>query len=310
MSLSPFPFLGRRVTKTVFNGGLSGTITNATYRYLYDGDQIIEELLVGETTTTLRQFVWGQYIDELVQMMTYADTGIQPLSAGSYYPLQDLLYRTTALTDSDGNIVEAYDYDAYGNTLMFSVAGSGGTDWWADDCTTTLQPACEYLFTGRQYDPETEIYSYRARYYSPPLGRFLGRDHAGLYDPNGLYQYVKSAPTAYLDPSGLIQVRAQAPPVLGGPMVAAPPLFPPNLPPAITSMVMMANCCQMFDVAWSACAALLAGCLVAGGAETGIGAFFCVLAFWGCSDSQSKQCERCCRQGGGCPGGINNCCYK
>ena len=46
--------------------------------------------------STLRQFVWGIYIDELMQMKTYANTGTQPLAAGVYYPLQDLLYRTTA----------------------------------------------------------------------------------------------------------------------------------------------------------------------------------------------------------------------
>jgi RHS repeat-associated protein len=211
-ALYSYDALGRRVTKTVFNGGLSGTITNATYRYLYDGDQIIEELLVGEATTTLRQFVWGQYIDELIQLMTYADTGTQPLPAGSYYPLQDLLYRTIALTASDGTVVEAYDYDAYGNTLMFRAAGGvGHDDWWADDCAATLQPACEYLFTGRQYDPETEIYWYRWRYYNPRLGRFAGRDHSDSTGASNFYLYVGSAPTANVDPSGWTQINLLAP---------------------------------------------------------------------------------------------------
>jgi hypothetical protein len=37
-------------------------------------------------STTSRQHVWGQYVDELVQMKTYVDTGSQPLSAGAHYP--------------------------------------------------------------------------------------------------------------------------------------------------------------------------------------------------------------------------------
>lgn len=54
------------------------------------------------------------------------------LPAGNYYPLQDLLYRNTAMTDSAGTIVETYGTDAYGNTLIFKSAGTNDS-WWADD---------------------------------------------------------------------------------------------------------------------------------------------------------------------------------
>ena len=37
----------------------------------------------------------------------------QNLPAGNYYLLQDTLYRAAALTSSSGNVVEAYDCDAY-----------------------------------------------------------------------------------------------------------------------------------------------------------------------------------------------------
>jgi RHS repeat-associated protein len=164
--------LGRRIQKVVSNGGLSGTIANGTTRYLYGGPQCVEERVSGSTT---RQFVWGQYIDELIQMKTYVSTGSQPLAAGVYYLLSDLLYRSTALTNSSAALVEAYDTDAYGNTLIHS--GPGTDDrWFTNDDVASLQPACEYLFTGRQYDPETQIYFYRARYYQPILGRFISRD--------------------------------------------------------------------------------------------------------------------------------------
>lgn len=200
--------LGRRVLKVTSNGGIAGTIVNATYRYLYDVNQIVEELLVSETTTTLRQFVWGQYIDELIQLNVPATTTTPPLTAGVYYPLQDLLYRTIATTNSSGSIVEAYDYDAYGNTLIYSGPGTDGL-WFTNDDVTSLQPMCEYLFTGRQYDPETEIYWYRARYYGSTIGRFLSRDAFTLLDPQ-LYQIAEATPATYLDPLGLAPQTAPA----------------------------------------------------------------------------------------------------
>jgi RHS repeat-associated protein len=145
--------------------------------------------------------VWGRYVDELVQMKTYVDTGSQPLPASTYYPQSDLLYRSEALTDASGDIKEAYDTDAYGNTLMFS--GPGGDDtWFTDDDTTSDQPACEYLFTGREYDPESQIYFYRARYYHPLLGRFVSRDPIIRVMTLNFYQMVLSNPLIFVDPTG------------------------------------------------------------------------------------------------------------
>ena len=35
-------------------------------------------------------------------------------------------------------------------------------------------------FTGREWDSETNLYYYRARYYDPKIGRFLGEDPFGM----------------------------------------------------------------------------------------------------------------------------------
>src|SRR6185295_4796798 len=94
---------------------------------------------------------------------------------GFYYPLQDLLYRTTATTDDSGDIVEAYDYDAYGNTLIFNAPGTG-SDWWAPDARQVIDSLCMFLFTGQRRDAETEIYYYKERYFVPAWGRFITKD--------------------------------------------------------------------------------------------------------------------------------------
>ncbi len=208
--------LGRRIRKVVTNGGITGTIPNGTSDYLYDDKQIIEER--DGSNDPVRQMSWGIYVDELIQLTTYTTLGGGSLAAGAYYPLQDLLYRTTALTDSSGSIVEAYDTDAYGNTLIFSAAGTGG-NWWADDATTSAIAACENIFTGRQYDFETGIYNYNARYYAQTLGRFLQRDPLRYVNGMNIYEYVGNNPGSRTDPTGMIWPY---PPIQGP--------FPPSLP--------------------------------------------------------------------------------
>ena len=69
--------LGRRIRKTVSNGGVNNvTALNGTTDYLYDGQQIIEDRSVtfsdgAGTETTAAQYVWGIYIDELIQLKAY-----------------------------------------------------------------------------------------------------------------------------------------------------------------------------------------------------------------------------------------------
>src|SRR5262249_10292262 len=66
-----------------------------------------------------------------------------------------------------------------------------------------------YLFTGREFDRETGLYYYRARYYDPATGRFLSEDPARFnggdlsWDP-----YVRKDPLGGLHPTGRYRVRA------------------------------------------------------------------------------------------------------
>jgi RHS repeat-associated protein len=231
--------MGRRTRKVVTNGGLTGTVANSTFRYTYNNQQIAEELDGSNSTT--RQFVWGQYIDELIQMKTHVSTGSQPLAAGTHYLLSDLLYRSVTLTSTPTGgataaIVEAYDTDAYGNTLVYSAGGGTGGAWFSDADTTSVQPACETIFTGREYDPETQIYFYRARYYHPMLGRFIGRDPIGYRGSANLYTYARGATLTLVDPSGETERHVGPisspllPPVFPGvPVVTAPPLLSTEL---------------------------------------------------------------------------------
>jgi RHS repeat-associated protein len=61
-----------------------------------------------------------------------------------------------------------------------------------------------YAFTGREWDPETGLYYYRARYYDPKIGRFISDDPIGLAGGDvNLYAYVGNRPLNLSDPFGL-----------------------------------------------------------------------------------------------------------
>jgi len=72
--------------------------------------------------------------------------------------------------------------------------------------------ALRYTYTGQEFDAETGLYYYGARYYDPSLGRFLQADPivADPFDPQMLnrYTYVRNSPASIIDPSGAVPYDA------------------------------------------------------------------------------------------------------
>jgi len=89
-------------------------------------------------------------------------------------------------------VLERYRYDSYGTPTITKADG-------------TILPAgkTRFLFTGREWDHEVGLYYYKARYYSPKTGRFLGRDPLGQIPGPNLYTYVGNDPVMFVDPFGL-----------------------------------------------------------------------------------------------------------
>jgi RHS repeat-associated protein len=62
----------------------------------------------------------------------------------------------------------------------------------------------QFGYTGQRSDAESGNYYYRARHYSPALGRFLQADPIGHHGGMHLYAYTDNDPLNAVDPDGLI----------------------------------------------------------------------------------------------------------
>ena len=166
-SIYRYDGLGRRIEK-VGNG--------ITRRYVYDGEDILLEY--DGANVLQARYTHGPGIDEPIAVTKGSST---------FFYHQDGQGTVTDLTDSSGTTAKSYAYDAHGNIL--------------ESPGTLDQP---YTYTGREFDSESGLSYYRARYYDPTSGRFLQEDPISFLGGDfNLYAYVRNNPLRYTDALGL-----------------------------------------------------------------------------------------------------------
>ena len=215
------------------------TSNGRSVRYLYDadgirttkyaGDGAYTEGLSGETlyynqwwteTEDSGSFRRAKHIyvgqERIVTRLSNPAIGGSPYEdVNTYYYHPDHLGSAHSITDSDGNPYERIEYTPYGEMWI---------EIQEDDATESYN-YIPFRFTGKEYDQETGLYYYGARYLDPKTSRWVSGDPAGyelmnpmdtegkprqgysIVEATNWYSYVSNNPVVYIDPTGEFLIK-------------------------------------------------------------------------------------------------------
>ncbi|MEU8632364.1 SpvB/TcaC N-terminal domain-containing protein [Amycolatopsis sp. NPDC048633] len=178
-----------------------------TVRFVYDdaGNRVAKE---GKQTHVAIGTTYSRVDGKAVKHYFLGDTRLLSKKAGDsgyehdqFYFHADQLGSATYVTDERGKLASHQEYFAYGES-------------WVEENKT--QEPVPYQYNGKEFDKETGLYFYGARYYNPrtnlwqsadpAAGSYLdGAPNGGVAQPFNLasYSYASDNPVRLADPDGL-----------------------------------------------------------------------------------------------------------
>jgi len=153
-----------------------------TIHYIFEGTEPVFEKRITDNTVKIRSYVYA-----LGRHLARVDGVIGDTEAEIYFYHTDHIGSVRAVTNQAGEVVWNADYLAFG-TRFGETTDAAFEEW--------------HGFTGKEYDPDTGLYYYNARWYDADIGRFISEDPAR--DPNNpnLYVYGRNNPLRFVDPTG------------------------------------------------------------------------------------------------------------
>jgi RHS repeat-associated protein len=187
----------RRIHKSVDLASVGGTTSDRDEFYFFDGTNPYLDFIdadgqgTGVGVTRDKRYFYGEGVDELyaIEDLTKSSTA----SDRTLRAVTDNLGTVRELIDKAGTSVTTFSYDAFGKLT-------------AGDATKS-----RILYTGQEYDADTGIYNYNARWYDPGAGKFLSEDPSGLGPDANVYRYVGNNSTNATDPTGTVDAQVVTP---------------------------------------------------------------------------------------------------
>jgi RHS repeat-associated protein len=154
-------------------------INGVSRNYFYEDNHVIFE--TDDNNNIIVEYTWDEN-DSPVSMTKDGQT---------YYYVLNAHGDVISMTDSNGNSVADYQYDAWGNVVYQSGA---------------MADTNPYRYTSYRYDNVLDLYYLMARYYDSKTGRFISADTFKGYEnkplSQNLYIYTYNNPVKYYDESG------------------------------------------------------------------------------------------------------------